>query len=118
MKKIDIYPGKGWILVEIVEAESKIELPDSSKGESMYGKVLEIGKAKVGEGGVVVEAPSFIIESNEEGLGGKDYKIRKGDIILFKKMTEHGIQQYDTNTETAFVAFDSVLGIKINRKEN
>ncbi len=113
----NIYPGRGWILIELVEAESKVALPDSAKGESMYGKILEIGKPGIGEGGVIVEAPSFIVGSNEDNMGGKDYKIRKGDVILFKKMTEHGITNYGSTREVAFVNFDSVLGVKIDGKE-
>lgn len=112
-----LLPHKGFLLVELVHPEEgKIAMPDSAKEDSVYGKVLEIGKPAVRDG-AVEDVPSFTIGSNEEGLGGVNHKLKKGDIIIFKRMTQHGITQYTTDTENAFVSFESVLGLKLPDEE-
>ena len=107
-------PHKGYLLVELVSPnESKIAMPDSAKEDSVYGKVLEIGKPAVRDG-AVEDVPSFTVGSDEAGLGGVNHKLKKGDIIIFKRMTQHGITQYTTDSEIAFISFDNILGLKLD----
>ena len=93
-----------------------VELPDNLKDEPMYGKVIEIGKPRIIEGGVVLEVPSFVIGSNEEGKGGQLHNLKKGDVVIFKHHTQHEINDYSVDNKMAFVSFDSVLALDIKEK--
>ena len=113
-----ILPGPGWLLIEVIEVEAKtksgVYLSQSAKEqeEPQYGKVKEIGKPDIKEGGVVVDAPSFII-SDKEGNPQKLHKLERGDTILFKKLTQHDLGFEDL----AMLRFESVIGLKLEEEK-
>lgn len=94
---LKLYPAVGYILIEILEVEQKtsqgLYMPDSTKEEPMFGKVLVTGRQKMNQAGKYDEA-NFVI----------------GDTVLFKPMTQYELSNLDN--KLAFVSYDSILGVK------
>ena len=63
------------------------------------------------------EQPTFVVGANEEGLGGRVYKLKVGDTIIFKRLTQHELYDNSGTEKIAFVNFDSVLGVEIPDEE-
>ena len=113
-----IYPHRGYLLVEIVKRGLKggLEMPDSMKEEPTFGKVLDVGAPDLLEGGVVCEPPAFRVGTDADGNGGKQHKIHRGDLILFKRHTQQDVPGYE-EPKQAFVHFTNVLGIEIKEEK-
>lgn len=115
----NIYPAKGFVLVELLDADSETEsgvyIPEEAKVEKpMKAKVLEIGLPRLGEGGVVLEAPDFSIGTNEDNMGGIFHKLKKGDTIFYDKHTQKELPIPGSKTKLAFLAFERILGLKFD----
>ncbi len=109
-----IIPAPGFLLLEIVDppTKSKLAKVNDNQEDSNYGKVLDWGKPLVQEGGVVLEVPQFIIGSNEEGMGGSNRKLKKGDIIVFDDRTVRKMSDdYSSGPKIVQVRFDCILAL-------
>lgn len=115
-----IIPAPGFLLLEKVPVPhtSKLARSNEDTADSNYGKVLDWGLPLLQEGGVVLQVPRFAIDTNEEGLGGKERKLRKGDIVVFEKRTERKMNDdYSSGPEIAQIRFDSVLALYLLDEE-
>ena len=116
-----IYPHRGYLLIEVIKAEtttkSGVYIPDTAHEEPMYGRVLEIGKPAIKDG-TIEEAPSFIVDADDENLGGRNRKLKKDDIVVFRMHAQQElIGQTDKDKKIAFVSFENVLGIKLEKEK-
>ena len=94
MEKAKIQPLGDRVLVEPLEAEEKtsggIVIPDSAKEKQQKGKVIAVGKGRVGEDGKVipleVKANDQVLYGRYSGteikMGGAEYLIVKEEDIL------------------------------------
>ncbi len=111
-----LIPSPGFMLLEKVPVPhtSKLARSNEDTADSNYGKVLDWGLPLLQEGGVVLQIPRFSIETNEEGLGGKERKLKKGDIVVFEKRTERKMNDdYSSGADIIQVRFDSLLALFI-----
>lgn len=103
-----ILPSAGWCLVELIKSENEtkegIYIPDSvSVGEeSLKAKVLEIGRPKIGEGGVMEYPPAF-----------GDHKLEKRDVVIFQRHSQREVSKPGEESNIAFINFSSILGIEL-----
>ena len=94
MEKTKIQPLGDRVLVEPLEAEEKtaggIVIPDSAKEKQQKGKVIAVGKGRVGDDGKVtaleVKPNDQVLYGRYSGteikIGGCDYLIVKEEDIL------------------------------------
>ncbi len=109
----NLHPNRGWVLIKTVkvskETSTGLIIPDSQEPESMIGRVIEVGREMIRDGGVVEQPPFFDFDSKDQI---KRHNLVKGDIIIYREHTQHEIPQYDGAEEKlAFVHFDTILGI-------
>ena len=78
-----LHPAPGFMLLEMVEPHTKSMISNSRElAESNYGRVLDWGlPLMTGDG--LIQLPRFAVETDETGQGGKERKLKKGDIIIF-----------------------------------
>jgi len=96
MKKINLKPAAGYILIEPEEAEKKtssgIVLPESHEEKPQRGKVLAVGPDEVLDSGQKRKSPCKV-----------------GDTIVYKKW---GGNEYEVEgKELLFIKFDDILAI-------
>jgi chaperonin GroES len=94
MKKINLKPTAGYVIILPLEAETKtssgIYLPDSASEKPQEAKVLAVGANEVTEQGVIKKAAAKVGDviiykkwgGNEVKLEGKEYLFAKFDDIL------------------------------------
>lgn len=98
VKKINLHPTAGYLLVEPYEAETKttsgIYLPDNASGEKpQKGKVLAVGPEEILESGKVRKSP-----------------VKAGDVVVYKKWG--GSEVKIDGKEYLFAKFDDILAIE------
>lgn len=93
MKKLNLKPTAGYILIEPLEAETKtasgIYLPDSSSEKPQKGKVIAIGES-IFDNGHEIKSPASVGEvvfykkwgGNEVKIEGREYLFVKFEDIL------------------------------------
>jgi len=96
MKKQNLKPAAGYLLVEPEEAEKKtpsgIVLPESHEEKPQKGKVLAVGPEEITDSGQKRTAPCKV-----------------GDIVVYKKW---GGNEYEVEgKELLFIKFDDILAI-------
>lgn len=105
-----IYPAPGYVLIEIVDPEEQTKeglyLGAAKDGKLLYGKIIEIGKPKILEGGMVSDAPSFIVKDT-------NHKLNKESIVIFKQYTQHEVSEYVEDKRYALLSFEAILAVKI-----
>ena len=114
----NLHPNRGWILIKTVQTDKTtaagVFLPDNRNVEPMFGRVLEIGRGILREGGIMEEPPFFDLK-DKEGLPSKRRQLKAGDIIIYREHTQHEIQGNTGEDEkVAFVNFDSILGVMLD----
>lgn len=115
-----IYPSRGQVLIKVILPEgvtrAGVVTTQTTTEEPMYGKILEIGKPAVRDG-AIVDAPSFVVGTDKENLGGRNHKLRKGDVVVFRQHSQQElIDQVEVDEKIAFLDFDHILGIKLEDK--
>ena len=98
IKKINLQPTPGYMLIEPFEAETKtqsgIYLPESASTEKpQRGKILAVGADEVTDTGAIKKAPAKV-----------------GDTIIYKKWG--GSEVKIANKEYLFAKFDDILAIE------
>ena len=96
MKKINLKPAAGYLLIEPEESmkqtSSGIVLPESHDEKPQTGKVLAVGKDEILESGKIRKAPCDL-----------------GDAVVYKKW---GGNEYKIDDkELLFVKFDDILAV-------
>lgn len=107
-----LYPSPGFILLEIVPIPHTSKLAKvEGEEESNYGKVLDWG-LPLNQEGTVLSVPRFQVDTNEEGLGGKERRLRKGDIVVFEERTARKMSDdYSSGSKIVQVPFSNVLAL-------
>ena len=97
MKKLNLKPTSGYILIEPLEKEIKtasgIYLPDNAGEKPQKGKVLAAGGNEITEKGASKASPC-----------------KSGDIVLYKKWGGNEVKI--DNKEYLFVKFEDVLAVE------
>ena len=113
-----LYPAPGFLLLEIVPVPSKSKLakPDIDE-ESNYGKVLDWG-LPLNQEGTVLNVPRFAIDTNEDGLGGKERKLKKGDVVVFETRTARKMSDdYSSGPKLVQVPFSNILALYLEEEK-
>jgi len=96
IKKINLKPTAGYILLETLEAEEKtsggIYLPDTASEKPQKGRVLAIGDDEVTDSGTKRKSP-----------------VKAGDTVIYKKWG--GSEVKIDGREYLFAKFDDILAI-------
>ena len=99
LKKSNLKPTSGYLLLEPVEAETKtssgIYLPDSASEKPQKGKVLAIGPDELTESGLKRSSPAKV-----------------GDIVIYKKWGGNEVKV--DGKEYLFAKFEDILAIEIS----
>ncbi len=108
-----ITPSAGFLLIRVLKAGNTtsggLYLPEDQKEEPMTAKILAIGKSIIKEG-TLVYPPEFDIV--DQGVL-KRRKLKVGDTIYYKRRTQHELnEQLEVEERTAFLPFESVLGLE------
>ena len=96
MKKLNIEPTAGFILIEPSEAvkktESGIYLPESSDEKPQKGKVLAVGADEVTDSGKIKKSP-----------------VKVGDVVIYRKWG--GSEVKIDGKEYLFAKFEDIVAI-------
>jgi len=96
MKKLNIKPTAGFVLIEPSEAvkktESGIYLPETSDEKPQKGKVLAVGPSETTESGKVRKSP-----------------VKVGDLVIYKKWG--GSEVKIDGKEYLFAKFEDIVAI-------
>lgn len=94
MKKVNLKPTAGYLLIETAVAEKKTEsgiyLPDTSEEKPQKGKVLAVGPDELTDSGKVRKSPAKVGDEviykkwggNEVKIDGKEYMFVKFEDVL------------------------------------
>ena len=107
-----LHPAPGFMLLELVEPPTKSKLSTIRElTESNYGKVLDWGlPLMTGDG--LIQLPRFAVETDETGQGGKERKLKKGDIIIFDERTARKMSdEYSSGSPVVQVRFDYIWAL-------
>lgn len=100
LKKPNLKPTSGYLLLEPVEAETKtasgIYLPDSVSEKPQKGKVLAVGPDEITESGTKRSSPAKV-----------------GDIVIYKKWGGNEVKV--EGKEYLFAKFEDILAIEITK---
>lgn len=105
-----IYPSPGYILLEVIDAPHTSKLARENDEESNYGKVLDWGLPLVEEG-AVLNVPAFTVGTNDEGQGGSNRKLKKGDILIFEERTARKMSDDYSPVKLVEIRFDNILAL-------
>ena len=105
-----ILPAPGYLLLEVIDAPHTSKLAKENDAESNYGKVLDLG-APLTQEGTVLNVPAFAVNTNEEGQGGSNRKLKKGDILIFEDRTARKMSDDYASVKLVEVRFDNILAI-------
>ena len=109
---MSLHPAPGFMLLELVEPPTKSKLSTSRElTESNYGKVLDWGlPLMTGDG--LIQLPRIAVETDEDGQGGKERKLKKGDVVVFDERTARKMSdEYSSGPPIVQVRFDYVLSL-------
>jgi len=97
MKKLNLKPTAGYLLIEPLEKEVKtssgIYLPDSAGEKPQKGKILGVGASETTDSGKVRKSP-----------------VKVGDIVIYKKWGGNEVKM--EGKEYLFVKFEDILAIE------
>lgn len=97
MKKFNLKPTAGYLLIEPLEKEVKtasgIYLPDSAGEKPQKGKILAVGAPEITEKGAKRKSP-----------------VKAGDVVIYKKWGGNEVKI--DGREYLFVKFEDVLAVE------
>ena len=105
-----ILPAPGYLLLEVIDAPHTSKLAKDNDEDSNYGKVLSWGLPLIQEG-TVLNVPSFVFGTNDEGQGGSNRKLKKGYTVIFEDRTSRKMSDDYASVKLVEVRFDNILAL-------